>query len=199
MEYPEALERLVQDLRRLPGIGRKSAERAAFSVLEMDEEDVRTFAEDLVEARTQIHRCRVCGNITQDEVCAVCADPRRDHSVICVVRDVQDVLALEKTNEYRGTYHVLHGSISPMDGVGPDDLTINELLARLDGSVEEVILATSTDVAGQATATYLQSVLKPKDVTVTRIAYGVPVGTSLQFADEVTLAKALEGRRGVDA
>lgn len=198
MEYPEALERLVTDLRRLPGIGRKSAERAAFAVLDMDEEDVRAFAEDLLEASTKIHRCSVCGNITQDEVCAVCSDPGRDHAVICVVKDVQDVLALEKTNEYRGLYHVLHGSISPMDGVGPDDLTINELLARLDGSVEEVILATATDVAGQATATYLQSALKPSGVKVTRIAYGVPVGTSLQFADEVTLAKALEGRRGVD-
>lgn len=198
MEYPEVLERLVADLRRLPGIGRKSAERAAFAVLEMDEESVRAFAEDLVDARTEIRHCAVCGNITQDEVCAVCSDPGRDHSLICVVKDVQDVLALEKTNEYRGTYHVLHGSISPLDGVGPDDLTIDQLLARLDGSVEEVILATSTDVAGQATATYLQSVLKPKGVKVTRIAYGVPVGTSLQFADEVTLAKALEGRRGVE-
>lgn len=198
MEYPEALEKLVADLKRLPGIGRKSAERAAFSVLEMDEEDVRSFAEDLVEARTRIRHCSVCGNITESDVCGVCSDTRRDHSVICVVKDVQDVLALEKTNEYRGTYHVLHGSISPMDGIGPDDLTIDQLLARLDGSVEEVILATSTDVAGQATATYLQSVLKPKGVTVTRIAYGVPVGTSLQFADEVTLAKALEGRRDVD-
>lgn len=198
MEYPEALERLVGDLRRLPGIGRKSAERAAFSVLEMDEDDVRAFAEDLVEARTKIHHCSVCGNITESDVCAVCSDPRRDHSVVCVVKDVQDVLALEKTNEYHGTYHVLHGSISPMDGIGPDDLTIDQLLSRLDGSVKEVILATSTDVAGQATATYLQSVLRPKDVAVTRIAYGVPVGTSLQFADEVTLAKALEGRRDVE-
>ena len=198
MEYPEVLERLVTDLRRLPGIGRKSAERAAFAILEMNPEDVQMFADDLVEASTKIRHCSVCGNITQDDVCAVCSDPRRDHTVICVVKDVQDVLALEKTGEYRGTYHVLHGSISPMDGVGPDDLTIDQLLERLDGSVEEVILATATDVAGQATATYLQSVLKPRGVAVSRIAYGVPVGTSLQFADEVTLAKALEGRRSVE-
>lgn len=199
MEYPQALEKLVDDLKRLPGIGRKSAERAAFSILQMSDEDVKTFAEDLLEAKTRIHHCSICGNLTEADVCGVCSDPNRDHSMICVVKDVQDVLALEKTNEYRGLYHVLHGSISPLDGVGPDDLTIDELADRLDGSVREVILATATDVAGQATATYLQSLLKPKGVTVTRIAYGIPVGTSLQYADEVTLAKALEGRRDIDS
>lgn len=196
MEYPQALEQLVADLRRLPGIGRKSAERAAFAVLEMDEEEVRTFAGDLIDARTTIHHCRTCGNLTQAEECAVCSDPHRDHGLICVVKDVQDVLALENTGEYRGTYHVLHGAISPMDGVGPEDLTIDELEARIgNGGVREVILATATDVPGQATATYLASVLKPTGVKVTRIAYGIPVGTSPQYADEVTLARALEGRR----
>lgn len=195
MEYPEALEQLVTDLRRLPGIGRKSAERAAFAVLEMNEDEVRTFAEDLVRAKTTIHQCSVCGNLTQADVCAVCSDARRDHSIICVVKDVQDVLALEKSGEYRGTYHVLHGVLSPMDGVGPDDIRVRELEERLDGTVKEVILATATDVPGQATATYLTSLLRPKGVKVTRIAYGIPVGTSLQYADEVTLARALEGRR----
>ena len=195
MEYPQALEQLVTDLRRLPGIGRKSAERAAFAVLDMDENEVRAFAEDLVSARTMIHPCRICGNLTEAEVCGVCSDPHRDRSVICVVKDVQDVLALEKSGEYHGLYHVLHGALSPMDGIGPEDLAIGELEERLDGTVREVILATATDVPGQATATYLTTLLKPKGVKVTRIAYGIPVGTSLQYADEVTLARALEGRR----
>lgn len=198
MEYSESLEKLINDLRRLPGVGKKSAERAAFAVLAMSEEDVRKFADDLVRARTRVHYCSRCGNLTEEDLCFVCADVNRDESTICVVKEVQDVMAIEKTHEYRGTYHVLHGSISPMDGVGPDDLSIAELLSRLDGSVREVILATPTDVAGQATASYIQSQIKPLGVNVTRIAYGIPVGTSLQFADEVTLAKALEGRRGLE-
>lgn len=193
----DSFDRLVDDFRRLPGIGRKSAERLAFHVLRMPILDVDTFADDLKAARSRIRQCTVCGTLTESEVCPICADSKRDHAVICVVKDVQDVEALEKTGEYRGVYHVLGGSISPADGVFPDDINIPKLLERVDDTVSEVILATSTDVAGQATAAYLQEELKPRGVKVSRIAYGIPVGTSLQYADEVTLARALEGRSTV--
>lgn len=198
MEYPESLEKLMNDLRRLPGVGKKSAERAAFAVLDMNEDAVRQFADDLLHAKARLHYCAECGNLTEEDLCAICADPNRDKKTICVVKEIQDVMAIEKTQEYRGLYHVLHGSISPMDGIGPDDLNIDVLLERLEDGVQEVILATPTDVSGQATASYLQTIIRPMGIAVTRIAYGIPVGTSLQFADEVTLAKALEGRRNLE-
>lgn len=198
MLQSDSFTRLVDGFRRLPGIGRKSAERLAFHVLRMPLSDVETFSKDLCEARQKIRKCSVCGNLTETETCDICADPHRDHATICVVKDVQDVQALEKTGEYRGVYHVLGGSIAPNEGIFPEDINIPSLLDRVDGSVNEVILATSTDVAGQATASYLQEELKPKNVKVSRIAYGVPVGTSLQYADEVTLARALAGRSEVN-
>ena len=193
----ESFDRLVNWFRRLPGIGRKSAERLAFHVLRMRVGEVENFAADVADARRKIRECSVCGTLTENEVCPICADSHRDHSVICVVKDVQDVAALEKTGEFRGVYHVLGGSISPSEGVFPKDINIPNLLKRVDGTVSEVILATSTDVAGQATAAYLQDALRPHGVKVSRIAYGVPVGTSLQYADEVTLARALAGRSTV--
>lgn len=196
MALSESLDRLVESFRHLPGIGRKSAERLAFHVVRLPEEEVDELADTLREVRRSIRPCSVCGSLTESEVCEVCADVERDHGVICVVKDVQDVQAIENTGEYSGTYHVLGGSISPIDGAFPEDINIPALLKRIDGSVREVILATSTDVAGQATASYLVDELRPLGVEVSRIAYGIPVGTSLQYADEVTLAKALEGRTG---
>lgn len=192
----ESFSRLVEGFRKLPGIGRKSAERLAFHVLNMPLEEVRIFSEDLLDARKKIRHCKECGALTETDLCTVCADSGRDHSTICVVKEVQDMSALENTGEYRGVYHVLGGSISPAEGVFPEDIRIPQLLKRIDDTVREVILATPTDVAGQATAAYITDELQDK-VTVTRIAYGIPVGTSLQYADEVTLAKALEGRRGI--
>lgn len=198
MDQSDSLTRLVDGLRRLPGIGRKSAERLAFHILRMPLTDVEDLAKNLYETRKNIRECSVCGNLTESEVCPICADTHRDHATICVVKDVQDVSAIEKTGEYRGVYHVLGGSISPGEGVFPDDINIPSLLERVDDTVKEVILATSTDVAGQATASYIQEELRPRGVKISRIAYGIPVGTSLQYADEVTLAKALEGRSEVD-
>lgn len=200
MVSSDSFGRLVEDLRHLPGIGRKSAERLAFHILTMPIESVKQLSEDMYEARSRIRACKVCGTLTEDDVCPVCADPARDHGTICVVKEVQDMNAIEKTGQYRGVYHVLGGSISPAEGVFPADINIASLLERVaQGSIQEVILANSTDVPGQATASYLQDELKPFGVLVSRIAYGVPVGTSLQYADEVTLAKALEGRRGMES
>lgn len=194
MEQSDSFTRLVEGFRRLPGIGRKSAERLAFHVLRMPLSEVEALSQDMYNARKNIRRCNVCGNLTESETCSICADSHRDHATICVVKDVQDVQAIEKTGEYRGVYHVLGGSIAPAEGVFPEDINIPSLLERVDDTVEEVILATSTDVAGQATAAYLQEVLRPRGVRVSRIAYGIPVGTSLQYADEVTLTRALQGR-----
>lgn len=194
MEQSDSFTRLIEGFRRLPGIGRKSAERLAFHVLRMPLSDVEALSQDMYNARKNIRKCIVCGNLTESETCPICADAHRDHSTICVVKDVQDVQAIEKTGEYRGVYHVLGGSIAPSEGVFPEDINIPSLLDRVDDTVSEVILATSTDVAGQATASYLQEELRPRGIKISRIAYGVPVGTSLQYADEVTLARALQGR-----
>lgn len=191
-----SLEELVNQFRRMPGIGEKSAQRMAFHVLNMDPADAKRFADAIVSAHEKIHKCAICCNLTEDELCNVCKNEARDKSVVCVVEDPRDVAAIERTREYDGTYHVLHGAISPIGGIGPDDLTIKELLARLDG-VKEVIMATNPTVEGEATAMYISRLLKPLGIKVTRLAYGVPVGADLEYADEITLTRAMEGRREI--
>ena len=195
--YPASFERLTDCLRRLPGIGAKSAQRMAFWFLSLSDAEAEDFAAAIVEAKHSLRRCSVCQNLSDQEVCGICASMKRDKSKICVVSDPRDVIALERSREYDGVYHVLHGVISPLRHVGPDDLTVKELLARLDGSVEEVIMATNPDAEGEATAMYLSRLVKPLGVRVTRIAYGIPVGANLEFADDATLFRALEGRREI--
>ncbi len=190
------LERLTEQLERLPGIGRKSAARLAFHLLYMPEGDAKALVETLTTARDTVHECPVCCNLTDTTPCPVCADPRRDRTVICVVEDPRDVLAIERTREYNGQYHVLHGTISPMDGRGPEQLRVKELLHRLeDESITEVIMATNPTVEGDYTAVYLSRLLKPLNIKVTRLAYGIPVGGDLEYADEVTLSRSLTGRK----
>ncbi|MBQ0014987.1 MAG: recombination protein RecR [Oscillospiraceae bacterium] len=191
-----ALEELINQFERMPGIGKKSAQRMAFYVLDMDKEDAKKFANAISNAHESIHQCQICCNLTEDEVCSICKNEARDKSLVCVVEDPRDVIAIERTHEFSGTYHVLHGAISPMSGVGPDQLTIKQLLARLDG-VSEVIMATNPTVEGEATAMYISRLLKPLGIRVTRLAYGVPVGADLEYADEVTLTRAMEGRREI--
>lgn len=194
--FPAALERLSEQFARLPGIGSKTAQRLAFQVLSMPQELAQEFADAILDAKRSIHTCPVCQNLTDEEMCPICADETRDHSTICVVAEPRDVIAMERSREYTGVYHVLHGVISPLNHVGPDDIRIRELLARLqDGSVQEVIMATNPDTEGEATAMYLSRLLRPIGVKVTRLAYGIPVGSQLEYADEVTLLRALEGRR----
>ncbi|MBQ9797794.1 MAG: recombination protein RecR [Clostridia bacterium] len=197
-EYIESLRLLAEKFARLEGVGKKTAMRMAFSVLELEEGEAEEFARAILDAKEKIHLCPICQNLTDREVCPICADEERDHSQICVVTDARTVLAMEKVREYRGTYHVLHGLISPMNGVTPEQLKIKELLARVgEGEVEEVIVATNPTVEGEATAMYLSKLLRPLGVRVTRLAYGVPVGADLEYADEITLFRALEGRRDV--
>lgn len=194
--FPAALERLSEQFARLPGIGSKTAQRLAFQVLSMPQEQAQEFADAILDAKRSIHTCPVCQNLTDEEMCPICADETRDHSTICVVAEPRDVIAMERSREYTGVYHVLRGVISPLNHVGPDDIRIRELLARLqDGSVQEVIMATNPDTEGEATAMYLSRLLRPIGVKVTRLAYGIPVGSQLEYADEVTLLRALEGRR----
>ncbi|MBQ6819456.1 MAG: recombination protein RecR [Clostridia bacterium] len=189
------LERLIEQFEKLPGIGKKTAQRLAFFMLNMPKGEAEQFADAIVDARQKIHQCSVCQNLTDGEICSVCAATDRDKTTICVVEDPRDVLAFERTREYNGMYHVLHGVISPMDGIGPDQLRIKELLARVgSGEVTEVIMATNPTVEGEATAMYVSRLLKPLEVKVTRLAYGIPVGGDLEYADEVTLSRALEGR-----
>lgn len=189
------LTKLTEHFERLPGIGKKSAQRLAFHVLRMSDDEARDFANSILDAKEKIGYCEVCKNITDRPVCAVCSDETRDRTTVCVVENSQDVIAIERTKEYNGLYHVLGGLISPMDGVGPDALFIKELLARLeDGSVKEVIMATNPTVEGEATAMYISRLLKPLGIKVTRLAYGIPVGGNLEYADEVTLYRAIEGR-----
>ena len=198
MEYfPPALEKLVEQFARLPGIGHKTAQRLAFFTLSLPEEEVETFASSIREAKKSIALCPVCRNLTEGSgPCAICASEKRDGSTVCVVADPKDVIALERAREYRGKYHVLHGVLSPMNGVGPDDLHIKSLLERVSqGEITEIIMATNPDTEGEATAMYLSRMLKPFGVTVTRLAYGVPVGGHLEYADDATLMRALEGRR----
>ncbi len=188
------LTRLVEQFAHLPGIGRKTAQRLAFYMLSQPPERAKEFADALLDASRSIHRCKVCQNLTDEELCPICANDKRDRSILCVVADAKDVLAFERMREYNGLYHVLHGLISPMDGGGPDDLTVKELLRRLDGTVQEVVMATNPTVEGEATAMYLSRLIKPMGVKVTRLAYGIPVGGNLEYADDVTLGRALEGR-----
>lgn len=191
-----ALRKLEEQFARLEGVGRKSATRMAFAVLEMEDEEAEEFAKAIIEAKQSIHLCPVCQNMTDRELCPICSDLYRDHSVICVVTDVKAVMAMERVKDYRGTYHVLHGVISPMNRVTPEQLKIKELLTRLeDDTVKEIILATNADIEGNATAMYLAHLIKPLGIKVTRLAYGIPVGADLNYADEYTLMQALEGRR----
>ena len=197
--FPAALERLSEQFARLPGIGSKTAQRLAFQVLSMPQEQAQEFADAILDAKRTIHTCPVCQNLTDQALCGICADETRDHTTICVVAEPRDVIAMERSREYTGVYHVLHGVISPLNHVGPDDIRIRELLERLkDGSVQEVIMATNPDTEGEATAMYLSRLLRPIGVKVTRLAYGIPVGSQLEYADEVTLLRALEGRREME-
>lgn len=198
MHYPEPITKLIDSFMKLPGIGPKSMTRLAFYVLDMKEDDVLDFAKALVDAKRNLSFCSVCGHITDKDPCYICADTSRDRSVICVVQESKDVIAMEKMRDFHGLYHVLHGTISPMDGIGPEDINIPDLLKRLqDDTIEEVILATNPNVEGEATAMYISRLLKPSGIKVTRIAHGLPVGGDLEYADEVTLSKAMEGRREV--
>ena len=195
-EYIESLQRLAEQFARLGGVGKKSAMRMAFSVLDMTEDGAREFAQAIIEAKEKIHLCPVCQNITDKELCPICEDSARDKSTICVVSDAKAVISMEKVREYRGVYHVLGGVISPLNGITPDKLKIKELLERVsDGSVKEVIVATNPNVEGETTAMYIAKILKPLGIKVTRLAYGVPMGADLEYADEVTLYRAIEGRR----
>ncbi|WP_458411443.1 recombination mediator RecR [Schinkia sp. CFF1] len=196
MHYPEPIAKLIDSFMKLPGIGPKTAVRLAFFVLKMKEEDVLEFGKALVNAKRNLTHCSVCFNITDHDPCSICDDQYRDRSVICVVQDPKDVIAMEKMKEYRGLYHVLHGAISPMDGIGPEDIKVAELLKRLQNEeVQEIILATNPNIEGEATAMYISRLIKPSGIRITRIAHGLPVGGDLEYADEVTLSKALEGRR----
>ncbi|MDG0809394.1 recombination mediator RecR [Cohnella rhizosphaerae] len=196
MFYPEPIAKLIESFSRLPGIGPKTAARLAFHVLRMKEEDTIDFAKALVSVKRNLTYCSICCNITDTDPCRICSDKTRDASAICVVQEPKDLVAMERTREFAGYYHVLHGAISPMDGVGPDDIRIKELVQRLsDERVQELILATNANIEGEATAMYLSRLVKPFGIKVTRIAHGLPVGGDLEYADEVTLSKALEGRR----
>lgn len=193
-QTPEPLENLIDQFARFPGIGRKGATRMAYEVMSMSNEQAMQLAKAIEAAKNGLHRCRLCQDYTAGEVCPICSSPKRDRSIICVVESPRDIKAIERTHEYNGLYHVLHGLISPMDGIGADQLCVKELLARLNDTVKEVIMATSPTVEGEATAMYLAKLIKPLGVRVTRLAYGLPVGSSLEFADETTLYRAMEGR-----
>lgn len=196
--FPAALERLSEQFARLPGIGGKTAQRLAFHILGLPQEEAEEFAETIREARAKVHPCPECQNLTDQERCAICDDPDRDHGLICVVAEPRDVVALERAREYQGVYHVLHGVISPLNHMGPDDIRVKELLDRVArGGVREVIMATNPDTEGEATAMYLSRLLRPLEVRVTRLAYGIPVGSQLEYADEITLLRALEGRQEI--
>ena len=197
--YEGVVQDLIYELGRLPGVGPKSAQRIAFHLLQADPVDVRRLADVLIEVKAKVQFCSTCFNVSEDEQCRICRDPRRDPGVLCVVEEYKDVVAIERTREYRGRYHVLGGAISPIDGIGPDQLRVRELMTRLaDGTVTEVILATDPNLEGEATATYLTRMLKVLDLRVTRLASGLPVGGDLEYADEVTLGRAFAGRRAAE-
>ena len=193
--YPVAIERLIEEFAKLPGIGHKTAQRLTLHVLNLPREEVEEFSKALVQARGTIKYCSVCGNFTDSDPCAICGNPSRDKGSICVVEQPKDIMTMERVKEYNGVYHVLHGNISPMQGRGPQDIRIRELVARMNPEVNEVIVATNPTIEGEATAMYISRILKPLDIKVTRIASGIPVGGDLEYADEVTLLKAVEGRR----
>ncbi len=193
--YPVAIEKLIEEFAKLPSIGQKTAQRLTLHILNLPDDEVREFANALVKARGTIKYCSVCGNFTDRDPCPLCDNPNRDKGTICVVEQPKDIMTMEKVKEYNGVYHVLHGNISPMQGRGPQDIKIRELVSRMSEEVKEVILATNPNIEGEATAMYISKVLKPLDIKVTRIASGIPVGGDLDYADEVTLSKALEGRK----
>lgn len=197
--YEGVVQDLIDELGRLPGVGPKSAQRIAFYLLASDPVDVKRLAEVLLEVKAKVRFCRICGNVAEADECRICQDPRRDPAVICVVEESKDVVAVERTREFRGRYHVLGGAISPIEGIGPDDLRVKELMTRLaDGTVTELIIATDPNLEGEATATYLARLVKPMGLTVSRLASGLPVGGDLEYADEVTLGRAFEGRRSLE-
>ena len=194
--YAKPLNRLINELSKLPGIGGKTAQRLAFHILSMDDKEALDLADSIRNAKESMTYCSVCGNLTDTDPCAICSDESRDKSVICIVESPKDVVAMEKIREYRGYYHVLHGAISPMDGIGPDDINLKSLIVRLqDETVKEIIIATNPNIEGEATAMYIARLIKPSGIKVSRIAHGIPVGGDLEYADEVTLLKAVEGRR----
>jgi recombination protein RecR len=198
MKYPEVFERLVESLKRLPGVGTKSAERMAYQIIDMDLEIIQEFSASLLDCKTKLHHCPICGQITENDVCDVCSDDSRDSSIICVVQTPKDAFALERAKEFKGKYHILHGVISVTNGTGPDDINIASLIKRVkDGGVKEVIIATNPNVEGETTAQYIARLLEKYHVNVTRLAYGLPVGGNLDYTDEYTLVKALEGRRKI--
>ena len=196
--YAPSIEKLIESFERLPSIGHKTAVRLAFHMLDMNQEETEQFINSITEAKQKLKYCSVCFNITDTDPCPICSSPKRDQSTICVVEDVRDIMAMERTHEYQGVYHVLHGTISPMNGIGPDDIKIKELISRLsDNTIKEVIIATNPRVEGEATSIYLSKIIKPLGVKVTRIAHGIPVGGDLEYTDEITLMKAMEGRREI--
>ncbi len=190
-----ALEKLIEQFQKIPSIGRKTAQRMAFHVLDLTDEQAKEFADAIIDAHTKIHHCSLCHNLTENELCPVCASPNRDHTTVCVMEEPRDVLALERTREFHGVYHVLHGAISPMNNIGPDQLTIKSLVERAaSGEIAEVIMATNPTIEGDTTAMYISKLIKPFGVKVTRLAYGIPVGADIEYADDVTLMRALSGR-----
>ncbi|EYE88052.1 recombinase RecR [Fervidicella metallireducens AeB] len=195
--YPQSVLKLIEEFSKLPGVGSKTAQRLAFHILNIDMEQAEKLASAIVEAKKNIRYCSVCGNLSDSDLCPICKNDARDSNLICVVQEPRDVIAMEKTREFKGLYHVLHGAISPLGGVGPDDIRLKELLSRINSETKEIIIATNPNVEGEATAMYIARLLKPLGVRVTRIAHGVPVGGDLEYADEVTLTKALEGRREI--
>lgn len=198
-QYPRALNKLINELSKLPGIGGKTAQRLAFHILSLTDSEANSLAESIVEAKKNLRYCSVCGNLTDQDPCLICSDANRDKSVICVVETPQDVMAMERIREYNGLYHVLHGAISPVEGIGPNDINLKSLITRLQGNseVKEIIIATNPNIEGEATAMYISRLIKPSGIKVTRIAHGIPVGGDLEYADEVTLLKAMEGRREI--
>ena len=198
-EYPRPLNRLVNELSKLPGIGGKTAQRLAFHILSLSDQEAENLADSIVGARRSLHYCSICGNLTDQDPCNYCSDATRDPSVICVVETPQDVIAMERIREYRGRYHVLHGAISPAEGIGPNEINLKSLIVRLqkDDRVKEIIVATNPNIEGEATAMYIARLLKPTGIKITRIAHGIPVGGDLEYADEITLLKAMEGRREI--
>lgn len=194
--FIEPIGKLINEFSKLPGVGKKTAQRYAYKIIGMTDAEAKTFADAIVNCKKKVRYCKICGNFTEDDTCDICK--QRDNSTICVVKEPKDVIAMEKLHEYKGVYHVLHGVISPMDGVGPNDIRIKELLSRVsDGEVKEVIMATNPDVEGEATAMYIAKILKPLDITVTRLAHGIPIGSELEYTDEVTLSRALLERKRI--
>ncbi len=196
--YSPSIEKLIESFEKLPSIGHKTAVRLAFHMLDLNSEDTKEFIDSIVNAKKNLKFCNICFNISDTDPCPICSSPKRDSSIICVVEDVRDIMAMERTHEFKGVYHVLHGTISPMNGIGPEDIKIKELLNRIENNdIKEIIIATNPRVEGEATAIYLSKIIKPMGIKVTRIAHGIPVGGDLEYTDEITLTKALEGRREI--